>query len=75
MAETSVRIFIYFIDLPPHVHEMIVPCIEGFTVYLDIKDDDAHRQKSLIHALQHIERNDFNQNSVERIEADSRKGA
>lgn len=76
MSKTS--IFIYCIDLPPHIHEMVVPGMENdFTIYLDIKQDQNQRIKSFIHAMKHIDRGDFDEDNVQTIEINNhhRKGA
>lgn len=67
------NIYIYCVDMPPNVHEMVTPCLDGFTIYLDIKEDEITAQKRLEHALRHIADNDFDKTDVQDIEANSHK--
>lgn len=63
------EIFVYFAPLPDGVHEMVVPCLEGYTVYIDEKQDDFGRAKSYLHAIDHIRGNDHEEMDVQSIEA------
>ena len=67
-------IFVYLIDLPPKVAEMITPCECGFTVYLNAKLSYQDRVKTYTHALKHIERNDWNKYDVQIIEKEAHDG-
>ena len=55
-------IFVYFIDIPGNVNEMVTPCFGGYTVYIDCKLDREHRIKAYRHAIKHIKRGDFEKN-------------
>lgn len=66
-------VFIYFVPLPNKVHEMITPCIEGYTIYLNCNDDQQTNEKSLIHALSHISNDDFEKENVQSIESNAHK--
>lgn len=61
-------VFVYFIKLPPCIDEIVVPCVHGYTVYIDVRLDDAHRLKAYEHALEHIRNNDFEKDDVQEIE-------
>jgi len=63
-------IFIYFVPLPNTVHEMVTPCIEGYTIYLNLNDDLDTQKKGYEHALNHISNNDFEKKNVQNIESD-----
>lgn len=52
-------IFVYYIDIPGDVSEMVAPCFGGYTIYIDEKLDQAHQIMAHKHALKHIERGDF----------------
>lgn len=52
-------IFVYYIDIPGNVNEMVTPCFGGYTIYIDKKLDLAHQMKAYKHAMKHIERGDF----------------
>lgn len=62
------EIFIYCVPLPPGIHEMITPCADGYTIYLNISDCKEQQGKAFEHALEHIRRRDFNRSDVQEIE-------
>ena len=64
-------IYVYTVDLPRDVDEMVTPCFGGYTVYLSSRLDEAQRLKAYKHALHHIENNDFERTDVQRIEAEA----
>ena len=66
-------IFVYFAPLPDGVHEMVVPCLEGYTVYIDEKQDDFCRARSYLHAIDHIRGRDHEKEDVQSIEAFAHK--
>lgn len=69
MADT----YTYLTDLPDGVNEMVCPCLDGFTIYINARLDHEHQQKAYRHALRHIERNDFEKEDVEMIETENHK--
>jgi len=69
MADT----YTYLLDLPDGVNEMVCPCLDGFTIYINARLDHEHQQQAYRHALRHIERNDFEKEDVGAIEAENHK--
>ena len=67
-------IYVYLVDLPPSVPEMIAPCDCGFTVYLNARLSYQDRVKAYIHALEHVERNDWEHYDVQQIEKEAHDG-
>lgn len=67
-------IFVYLVDLPPKIAEMIAPCENGFTVYLNSRLSYQDRVKAYMHALKHVERNDWNKDNVQMIEKEAHDG-
>ena len=67
------NIYTYLTDLPPKVHEMVVKCLEGYTVYLDSKDSAEDRVRHYEHAFDHILKRDHESNDVQTIEKESHK--
>lgn len=53
------EIFTYLADLPDGIDEMITPCADGYTIYLDSRLGHAERVAAYQHALRHIEEQDF----------------
>ena len=66
-------IYVYFVDLPPRVREVVMPCFGGYTVYISSRLDLPHRLKAYRHALRHIAENDFEKDDVQRIEAEAHR--
>jgi len=62
-------VFVYLrSDLPDKVKELVTPCAEGYTVYINAKLDNEHRMKAYEHALRHIESGDFDVDSVKNVQ-------
>ena len=62
------NVYVYLVDLPDRVDEMVTPCIDGFTVYISSRLSYAGRVRAYNHALRHIDRNDFEMDDVQKIE-------
>lgn len=65
--------YTYLLDLPDGVNEMVCPCLDGFTIYINARLDHEHQQQAYRHALRHIERNDFDKEDVGMIETENHK--
>lgn len=63
------KIYIYLVDLPCKVHEIVTPCFDGYTVYLNAKLSEVGRQEALDHALWHINNNDFEKENIQEVES------
>ena len=61
-------IFVYIVPLPPGVNEMVTPCLDGFTIYINETLSPEQREKAYLHALDHIRKNDFQKFDVQEIE-------
>ena len=68
------NVYVYLVKLPPHTNEMVVPCLNGYTIYIDERLDDIHRLKAYNHALEHIRNNDFEKDNVQEIEMRAHEG-
>lgn len=66
-------IFVYIVDLPLTVAEMVTPCTGGYTIYLNAKLTQEDRIKAYRHALRHVERNDWDKTDVQEIEYEAHK--
>ena len=53
------NIFVYIVDIPGNVGEMVVPCSDGYTVYIDVKLSHDEKVEAYHHALEHIRNDDF----------------
>ena len=63
------NVYVYVVDLPTGIHEMVTPCPDGYTIYLDISDSDNGRMLHYKHALKHIKRNDHVSEDIQDIES------
>lgn len=63
-------VYVYRIELPGNIHEMVVPNSDddGFTIYIDSRLSDNQAEAAYQHALGHITNNDFSKMSVQEIE-------
>ena len=62
-------IFVYCVNLPPGVSEMVVPCMSGYTIYIDESLSRSGRLAAYHHAIQHIANGDFDRDiDVDQIE-------
>lgn len=61
-------IYIYYADLPNNIKEMVTPCYDGYTVYINKKLPREIKRRAYNHAMRHIEQDDFNCSDVQDIE-------
>ena len=51
-------VWVYFVKFPEGLKEAVMPCLDGYTIYIDERLDDEMRLKVYEHALEHIRRGD-----------------
>ena len=68
------EVYVYIVDLPDRVDEMVTPCIDGYTVYLNARLTYAGRVRAYHHAMRHIDRNDFEKEDIQKVEAEAHYG-
>lgn len=66
-------VFTYLVDLPDQVNELVCPCADGYTIWIDARLDAAHREKAYLHALGHIRMDDFQKTNVQEVECKAHK--
>lgn len=64
-------IYVYIVDLPDQVNEMVTPCLDGYTIYLNAKLSYQERVDAYLHALRHVENNDWEKDDVQKIEKEA----
>ena len=64
-------VFVYLIDMPGRVREMVCPCVGGYTVYINARLSSRAQEQAYRHALRHIEGNDFEKHDVQSIEQEA----
>ena len=66
-----VDVFTYLVELPDQIEEMVVPCLDGYTVYIDQNLTAERRVSAFRHALRHILRGDHEKADVGQIEREN----
>ena len=63
-------IYVYYQKLPEGINEMVTPCFNGYTVYLDESClfNRAKMERCYNHAVRHIRNRDFEKYNVAEIE-------
>lgn len=69
-----VRLFTYLVKLPKGIKEMVTPCDDGFTIYIDESLDEYGQIEAFKHAITHIARDDFNKDNIQEIEQEAHNG-
>ena len=67
-------IYVYLVDLPPAVPEMVAPCLGGYTIYVNARLAYTDRVKAYLHALEHVRRKDWERCDVQQIEKEAHDG-
>jgi len=52
------NIYIYLVKLPPKICEAVLPCEDGYTIYLDERLSGDELIKAYDHAMEHINNGD-----------------
>ena len=62
-------IFIYAVDLHGKARAFVMPCVEGYTVYVDRSLPPERQIEACLHELDHIRCADFEKENIQEIEA------
>lgn len=63
------KIYVYLIDLPTKIHEMVTPCADGYTIYINARLSQTGMIEAYDHAIFHINHHDFEREDVRSIES------
>lgn len=68
-------VYVYEIDLPMSVHEMVTPdtADDGYTVYINRRLSDNKKFEAYHHALRHCISCDFERADVQQVEVSAHK--
>ena len=66
-------IYTYIVDLPTGVNEMVAPCNDGYTIYINDKLSPSGRLDAYRHAMYHIINHDFEKRDVNEIEIEAHR--
>lgn len=76
MAEYEIidDLYIYYVEFPKDLsreHEIVMPCLDGYTIYINLNLDRKERFKAIEHAKEHIRSGDLDQHEgdVQKLEA------
>lgn len=64
-------IYVYLHELPDGINEAVLTCSGGYTIYIDPRQSKAGCIRSYQHALEHINKTDFEKTDVQNIEFDA----
>lgn len=69
--------FIYYVPMPKGIHEAVVPCVNGYTIYICEDLTRKERLEAFAHAMKHIEGDfdDENAGTVQDIELKAHRSA
>ena len=68
-------IYVYVVDMPFSVREAVMPCVCGYTIYLNARLSRKGQEEAYRHAMWHIENNDFeSEEDIQTIEARAHRG-
>ena len=67
-------VFVYLVNIPGKVREFVMPCLDGYTIYIDEKLDRQAQQRAYRHALKHIKNADFDKEQSTYIELYAHEG-
>ena len=62
-------VYVYPADLPPKIKALSTPCLDGFTVYVNVNLDPREQIEAYEHEMEHIRNNDFEKHNVQAIES------
>ena len=63
-------IYTYLVPLPASIHGVTSPCEDGYTIYLNSNDCRSRQEQAYRHEEAHIQRGDFDRESVQQIEGE-----
>ena len=66
-------IFLYFVKLPEGIDEVVLPCFDGYTVYIDPTLSYDQQLEAYNHALHHIRNHDWEKYDVQEVETEAHK--
>ncbi|MGN1217076.1 MAG: hypothetical protein ACI4TD_03770 [Phocaeicola sp.] len=52
------NVFVYKVSTPPSIKEMVMPCADGYTVYISDALSPEDQRAAYLHALWHIDNGD-----------------
>ena len=61
-------VYVYMTRLPDGIYEIVTPCADGYTVWIDDRLGSAEMADAYEHALWHIRNGDFERSDVQEIE-------
>ena len=61
-------VFVYLVELPSNVNEVVTPCNDGYTIYINQNLCEEAQHDAFCHAMRHIRRNDYEKLNVQMIE-------
>ena len=66
-------VYIYLVDLPTDISEMVTPCVDGFTVYINARQSQGRQIEAYRHAMGHIYKDDWKREDVQAVESEAHR--
>lgn len=66
-------VFVYLVNLPDGVDEVVLPCFGGYTLYIDQRLSWHGQREAYKHGLKHIKNNDHEKHDVQQIEYEAHR--
>jgi len=67
-------VFIYYVDFPDNVNEVITPCLDGYTLYINKKLPREAKMRAYKHAMRHVALGDYARTDIQEIEGRAHYG-
>lgn len=61
------NIYIYLIDLPDGVRSTVLPCLDGYTIYINQNLSDEEMVNAYDHEIEHIDNGDYDNGYAARV--------
>ena len=67
-------VYVYTADLPIGTRELVAPCLDGYTVYINTRYNRETQLGAYLHAVKHVTDHDWEKTDVQEIESDAHQG-
>ncbi len=66
------NIYVYLVKLPHGITEAVLPCIDGYTIYIEESLTEEEMIRAYDHAIAHIDNGDFYNEGMSASEKEMR---
>lgn len=65
------EVYTYLVDLPDGIDEMVTPCLDGYTGYIDKNLSWEQQKKEYDHIVAHLSKKHFEESNVQKAECEA----